>query len=89
MGYLTGKVTPTTEFPDGDLREMFLRFPPGGDEGRLVHRRAASDIRQGEECNTGKDRFSMMAKKTFDVSMIGDDFLQNVRFRVNVLRYSF
>ena len=29
MGYLTGKVTPTTEFPDGDLREMFLRFPPG------------------------------------------------------------
>lgn len=31
----------------------------------------------------------MMAKKTFDVSMIGDDFLQNVRFRVTVLRYSF
>ena len=29
MGYLTGKVTPTTKFPNGDLREMFLRFPPG------------------------------------------------------------
>ena len=23
------KVTPTTKFPEDDLREMFLRFPPG------------------------------------------------------------
>jgi aryl-alcohol dehydrogenase-like predicted oxidoreductase len=28
MGYLTGKLTPSTAFPAGDLRAMFPRFTP-------------------------------------------------------------
>jgi aryl-alcohol dehydrogenase-like predicted oxidoreductase len=72
MGYLTGKITPTTKFADGDLRGRFPRFTPEAIKANRHVVDLLTEVAKEKQSTPAKVALAwLLAQKTFIVPIPG------------------
>jgi aryl-alcohol dehydrogenase-like predicted oxidoreductase len=80
MGYLTGKVTPTPKFAEGDLRGMFPRFTPEAMKANWPVVELLTEVGKERNATPGQVALAwLMAKKSFIVPIPGTTKLDHLK----------